>query len=92
VTTAATFGGAFARRVLLPVVFTYVFQYVSQPLQFRFDLPGRVTFALVAVFSGGAMAWLIWWVALLLDKLERQRRESTRRKRPAPSPCTAAAA
>jgi diguanylate cyclase (GGDEF)-like protein len=77
VTTADTLGGAFARRVLLPalllpVVFTDVFQL----LQSWLDLPQVLAFALMAVFSGGVLAWLIWWVALLLDKLERQRRES----------------
>ena len=79
VATAATFGGAFARRLLLPalmlpVVFTYVFEL----LQSWLGMPEVLTFALMAVFSGGTVAWLIWWGALLLDKLERQRIESAR--------------
>ncbi len=77
VATAATFGGAFARRLLLPalmlpVVFTYVFEL----LQSWLGIPEVLTFALMAVFSGGTVAWLIWWGALLLDQLERQRSES----------------
>ena len=79
VATAATFGGAFARRLLLPalmlpVVFTYVFEL----LQSWLGMPEVLTFALMAVFSGGTVAWLIWWGALLLDQLERQRLESAR--------------
>ncbi len=79
VTTAATLGGVFARRLLLPVLLLPVaFTYVFQLLQSWLALPEVLTFALMATFSGGAVAWLIWWVALLLDKLERQRRESAR--------------
>lgn len=79
VATAATFGGAFARRLLLPalmlpVVFTYVFEL----LQSWLGIPEVLTFSLMAVFSGGTVAGLIWWGALLLDKLERQRRETAR--------------
>lgn len=79
VATAATLGGAFARHLLLPalmlpVVFTYVFEL----LQSWLGMPEVLTFSLMAVFSGGTVAWLIWWVAVLMDKLERQRRESER--------------
>lgn len=77
VATAATLGGTFARRLLLPaLLLPVVFAYVFQLLQSWLGLPDVLTFALMAVFSGGAVAWLIWWVALLLDKLERHRRES----------------
>ncbi|MGP1667579.1 MAG: GGDEF domain-containing protein, partial [Rhodanobacter sp.] len=77
VTTATTLGGTFARRLLLPALLLPVmFTYVFQQLQSWLDLPDVLTFSLMAVFSGGAVAWLIWWVALLLDKLERQRRET----------------
>ncbi|WEN14506.1 GGDEF domain-containing protein [Rhodanobacter sp. AS-Z3] len=78
VTTAATLGGAFSRRVLLPalllpVAFTYAFELFQSWL----GLPNVMAFSLMAVVSGSAVAWLIWWVALLLDKLERQRMEAT---------------
>lgn len=77
VATAATFGGAFARRLLLPaLILPVAITYVFELLQSWLGMPQVLTFALMAVFSGGAVAWLIWWVALLLDKLERQRRES----------------
>ena len=79
VTTAATLGGVFARRLLLPALLLPVaFTYVFQLLQSRLGLSHGVTFSLMAVCSGGAVAWLIWWMSLLLDKLERQRRESAR--------------
>lgn len=79
VATAATLGGKFARSLLLPalmlpVFFTYVLEFLHAWLR----MPEVLTFSLMAVFSGGAVAWLIWWVAVLLDKLERQRRESAR--------------
>jgi diguanylate cyclase (GGDEF)-like protein len=79
VATAATLGGKFARSLLLPalmlpVVFTYVFKL----LQSWLGMPEVLTFSLMAVFTGGTVACLIWWVAVLLDKLERQRRESAR--------------
>jgi diguanylate cyclase (GGDEF)-like protein len=77
VTTADTLGGAFARRVLLPaLLLPVVFADVFQLLQSWLNLPQVLAFALMALASGGVLAWLIWWVALLLDKLERQRRES----------------
>jgi diguanylate cyclase (GGDEF)-like protein len=77
VATADTFGGALARRLLLPslllpVLFLFVFE-VSQSL---LGLPETLALALVALSSGGAVAGLVWWVASLLDKLERQRMES----------------
>lgn len=79
VTTAATVGGAFARRVLLPALLLPIaFTYLFQMFQTWWNLSQVLAVALMAVFSGGAVAWLIWWVALLLDKLERQRHESAR--------------
>jgi len=77
IATADTFGGALARRLLLPslllpVVFVFVFE-LSQSL---LGLPETLTLAFVALGSGGAVAGLVWWVASLLDTLERQRMES----------------
>ena len=72
VATADTLGGALARRLLLPAVFAFVFEL----LQTWLGLPEALAFVFVALFSGGAVAGLVWWVANLFDKLERQRRES----------------
>ena len=78
VATAGTGGGALARRVLLPALLLPVlFALIFEMLRARFGIPEALAFASMALFSGGTVASLIWWVANLLDKLERQRREST---------------
>ncbi|TPG11121.1 GGDEF domain-containing protein [Rhodanobacter glycinis] len=77
VTTADTLGGAFARRLLLPaLLMPVIVAFVFEMLQSRLGLSEALAFSFVALFSGGAVAWLVWWVATLLDKLERQRRKS----------------
>jgi diguanylate cyclase (GGDEF)-like protein len=53
-----------------------VFAFVFELLQSWLGLPEALAFVFVALFSGGAVAGLVWWVANLFDKLERQRRES----------------
>ncbi|EIM02943.1 diguanylate cyclase [Rhodanobacter thiooxydans LCS2] len=75
--TADTLGGVLARRLLLPaLLLPAVFAFVFQLLQSRLGLPETLAFVLMALFSGGAVAGLVWWAANLFDKLERQRRES----------------
>lgn len=77
VATADTLGGALARRLLLPaLLLPVIFAFVFEVLQSWLGLPGTLALAFMALFSGGAVAGLVWWVANLLDKLERQRRES----------------
>lgn len=77
VATADTLGGALARRLLLPaLLLPAVFAFVFELLQSWLGLPEALAFVFVALFSGGAVAGLVWWVANLFDKLERQRRES----------------
>jgi diguanylate cyclase (GGDEF)-like protein len=77
VATADTFGGALARRLLLPsLLLPVIFVFVLELLQSLLGLPETLAFAFVALGSGGAVAGLVWWVASLLDKLERQRMES----------------
>ncbi len=77
VTTADTLGGAFARRLLLPALLLPVaVAFVFEMLQSRLGLSEALAFSFVALSSGGAVAWLVWWVATLLDMLERQRRKS----------------
>jgi diguanylate cyclase (GGDEF)-like protein len=77
VATADTLGGALARRLLLPaLLLPVIFAFVFEVLQSWLGLPETLALAFMALFSGGAVAGLVWWVANLLDKLERQRRES----------------
>jgi len=77
VTTADTLGGAFARRLLLPALLLPVaVAFVFEVLQSWLGWSEALAFSFVALSSGGAVAWLVWWVANLLDKLERQRRET----------------
>lgn len=77
VAMADTLGGALARRLLLPaLLLPVVFAFVFEILQSWLGLPETLAFAAMALFSGGAVAGLVWWVANLLDKLERQRRET----------------
>ena len=77
VATADTLGGALARRLLLPaLLLPAVSAFAFELLQSWLGLPEALAFVFVALFSGGAVAGLVWWVATLFDKLERQRRES----------------
>lgn len=75
IAVADSFGGAFARRLilpslLLPVIFTFAFRMVQSWL----GMPESLALALSAVAGGGAVATMIVWVAFLLDRSERQRR------------------
>lgn len=77
VATADTFGGALARRLLLPaLLLPAVFAFVFELLQSWLGLPETLAFVFMALFSGSVVAGLVWWSANLFDKLERQRRES----------------
>lgn len=79
VATADTFGGALARRLLLPSLLLPVFfVFVSEVSQSLLGFPESLALAFVALGSGGAVAGLVWWLASLLDKLERQRVVSAR--------------
>lgn len=77
VATADTLGGALARRLLLPtLLLPVVFAFAFEVSQSWLGLPEALALAFMALFSGGAVAGLVWWVANLFDRLERQRRES----------------
>ncbi len=68
-------GGAFARRLILPSLFLPVLlTFAFRGMQLHFDLSESLTLALAAVSTGGAVATMIVWVAVLLDRGERQRR------------------
>lgn len=75
VLAARSFGGALARRALLPsVLVPTLLSYVAQALQGRGVLSPDATITLLAVTSGGLVAWIIWTVSVLLDRVEREQR------------------
>jgi diguanylate cyclase (GGDEF)-like protein len=77
VTIADSIGGAFARRLLLPsLLLPVAFTFTLKAMQSLLGVPEVFALSLAALFTGGSMAWMIWWVATLLDRVERQRRES----------------
>jgi diguanylate cyclase (GGDEF)-like protein len=75
VLAARSFGGTLARRALLPsVLVPILLSYVAQRLQARGVLSPDATITLFAVVSGGLVAWIIWSVSALLDRIEREQR------------------
>jgi len=76
VATADSPGGVLARRLLLPaLLLPAAFSFAFKALQFRLGASEALALALAALFTGGTVAWMIWWVAALLDRVERQRHE-----------------
>lgn len=79
IAVADSIGGAFARRLLLPtLLLPLLFAYGVQLLQHCYGCSEPTTAAFSAVFTGGAVASLIWWVAHLMDRVEREQRETQR--------------
>lgn len=75
VLAAQSFGGSLARRALLPsMLVPTLLSYVAQQLQANGLLSPDATITLLAVASGGLVAWIIWSVSALLDRVERERR------------------
>lgn len=75
ISVADSFGGAFARRLilpalLLPILLTFLFKAVQSQL----GMSQSLALALAAVATGGVVTVMIIWVAFLLDRSERQRR------------------
>ena len=74
VLTADNFGGELARRALLPsLLIPSLLAFVAQWLQSNEVLTPQATLTLLAVGSGGLVAWLVWSVGSLLDRLEGER-------------------
>ena len=70
-----SFGGVLTRRALLPsLLIPSVLAFVAQWLQSNRVLTPQATLTLLAVGSGGLVAWLVWSVGSLLDRLESERR------------------
>ncbi len=77
ISTAATLGGVFARSLLLPaLLLPLAYTFVFKMLETRFGVPQIVASTLGAMFTGGTVAWMIWLVAALLDRSERQQEAS----------------
>lgn len=75
IATAASFGGAFARRLLLPALLLPVaYAFAFKGLQARLGVSETVAYTLAAVFTGGTVSSLVLWVSELLDRVERQGR------------------
>jgi diguanylate cyclase (GGDEF)-like protein len=75
VLSARSFGGSLARRALLPsILVPSLLSYLAQQLQARGVLSPDTTITLLAVTSGGLVAWIIWSVSTLLDRVEREQR------------------
>ncbi len=75
ISVADSFGGAFARRLilpalLLPVLLTFLFKAVQSAL----GISEALALALAAVATGGLVTVMIVWVAFLLDRSEREQR------------------
>lgn len=76
VATADSLGGVLARRLLLPsLLLPAAFSFAFKALQLRTGVSDAFALALAALFTGGTVACLIWWVAALLDRIERNRQE-----------------
>lgn len=74
VVQAQGLGGLVARRLLLPALLLPSLLGLSARVAGDWLAWSTTTVvSMLALVSGGAMAWLIWWVALLLDRLERER-------------------
>lgn len=69
-------GGVVARRLLLPALMlpSLLGLFARVAGDWLAWTPTTVV-SMLALVSGGAMAWLIWWVALLLDRLEGEREQ-----------------
>ena len=75
VLASASFGGVLTRRALLPsLLIPSLLAFVAQWLQSNEVLTPQATLTLLAVGSGGLVAWLVWSVGALLDRLEGERR------------------
>ncbi len=75
VLTSDSFGGVLTRRALLPsLLIPSLLSFVAQWLQSNDLLSPQATLTLLAVGSGGLVAWLVWSVGALLDRIEGERR------------------
>jgi diguanylate cyclase (GGDEF)-like protein len=73
--TLDNIGGTVARwlllpSLLLPAAFTFAFRKLGTIIEISESL--ALTFA--ATFSGGVTALMVWWMAVMLDRVEQQRK------------------
>jgi diguanylate cyclase (GGDEF)-like protein len=77
IATTDSIGGALARRLLLPsLLLPIAFIFMLKPMLTIFDLSESLVVSLASMFTGVTVAYLVWWVANLIDKNEFQLRES----------------
>ena len=75
VLSSDSFGGVLTRRALLPsLLIPSVLAFGAQWLQSNQVLTPQATLTLLAVASGGLVAWLVWSAGALLDRIEGERR------------------
>lgn len=74
IAVSATLGGQFARALLLPsLLLPALYMFVFKTMETRFGVSASVTSTLGALFTGGTVALLVWVMAALLDRSDRQR-------------------
>ncbi|HEU0152476.1 MAG TPA: GGDEF domain-containing protein [Arenimonas sp.] len=75
VLSADSLGGALARRALLPsLLIPSLLSFLAQRLLSHELLSPQATLTLLAVASGSVVAWLVWSVSTLMDRIEGERR------------------
>lgn len=75
VLSSESFGGVLTRRALLAsLLIPSVLAFLAQWLLSHGILTAQATLTLLAVGSGALVAWLVWSVGSLLDRLEGERR------------------
>jgi diguanylate cyclase (GGDEF)-like protein len=74
VLSADSTGGVLTRYALLPsLLIPSLLSFVAHWLQSNEVLSPQATLTLMALGSGGLVAWLVWSVGTLLDRIERAR-------------------
>lgn len=69
-------GGAMARRLILPsLLLPLLLAFLFKSIQSAFGIPESLMLSLGAVAPGALLAAMIFWVAHLLERSERARRE-----------------
>lgn len=77
IAVSATLGGLVARTLLLPaLLLPAIYMFVFKTLEARYGVSVVVSSTLGALFTGGTVAALVWGMAMLLDRSERQKEAS----------------
>lgn len=77
IAVSATLGGLVARALLLPaLLLPALYMFAFKALEVRYGVSVIVSSTLGALFTGGTVAILVWGMAMLLDRSERQKEVS----------------